>query len=320
MRTVADSGDVVQIMLPGGAQLGQIDLLSEAVERIGAVPVRAGTARSAEEQFNLIKEHGSTVLFGRTGRVYHMTQELVHKGEDLAQVGVKVLFLTSEYLSKPLRRRLEDVWDCEVSFHYGMSEMGLGVAVECDAHDGFHFKEWDLILEVVDPETGEPVETGKEGELVFTTLTREGMPLLRYRSHDISRIIPQPCSCGNKSLIKFAHSGYRLEGLVQLDEGDYIHVGMLDEALYELPEVVDYQAKLGRKHGRDTLELVVEVRDTSARVSRDVLHKLMEIPVIEKYVTIGKMERPQVKLVPLNQLNRSDRAKKLIADTRPWPT
>jgi phenylacetate-coenzyme A ligase PaaK-like adenylate-forming protein len=316
MRTVARAGDVVQIILPGGTPLGQLHLLSEAVERMGAVPVRAGTARSAREQLELIKAHGSTVLFGRTGRIYHITQELLQQGQDLSRLGVKVLFVSSEYLPRAMRERLQDIWNCEVSFHYGMSEMGLGVAVECEAHDGFHLKEWDLIAEVVDPATGEPVVKGEEGELVFTTLTREGMPLLRYRTHDFSRLIPEPCKCGSKNLLKFAHSPYRLEGLLKLGEDDCIYPGMLDEVLYELKEVVDYQAQLGRTDSMDTMKLVVEVTDTGDRVSNDIMKKLMEVPLIEKNVTSGKMEKPMVTVMPLNQLQRSGRAKKLIKDVR----
>jgi phenylacetate-coenzyme A ligase PaaK-like adenylate-forming protein len=91
---------------------------------------------------------------------------------------------------------------------------------------------------------------------------------------------------------------------------------MLDEVLYELKEVVDYQAQLGRTDSMDTMKLVVEVTDTGDRVSDDIMKKLMEVPLIEKNVTSGKMERPRVTLLPLNQLQRSGRAKKLIKDVR----
>ncbi len=316
MRTVAGPGDVVQVMLPGGAPLGQLHLLSEAVERIGATAVRAGTALTAEEQIELIKAHGSTVLFGRTGRIYHMTQELRRMGTDLDKLGVRILFLSSEYLPPAMRTRLEQVWNCEVSFHYGMSEMGLGVGVECDAHDGFHFKEWDLILEVINPETGDRVAEGEEGELVFTTLTREGMPLLRYRSHDVSRLIPEPCRCRSQRLLKFAPPRYRLEGLLRLGEDDFIYSGMLDERLYELEEVVDYQVQLSKSTGGDTLDLVVEVTDISDGLSTAILKKVMGVPVMEKNLALGRMATPKIELVPLNQLQRKGSGKKLIFDTR----
>ena len=170
MRTVTTSEDVVQILLPGGSPLGQLDLLARGVERIGAFPVKAGTGLTSEEQLELIKKHNSTILFGRTGRIYRMTHELLAKGYELDRLGVKTLFVTSEYLSQSMRERLKSLWNCEVSFHYGLTEMGLGVAVECPAHNGFHLNEVDLLLEMIDPETGEPVTNGSEGELVLTTL------------------------------------------------------------------------------------------------------------------------------------------------------
>jgi phenylacetate-coenzyme A ligase PaaK-like adenylate-forming protein len=92
---------------------------------------------------------------------------------------------------------IERAWGCEVFEHYGMTEMGLGGAMACEAHDGYHPREADLLFEIVDPRTGAPLPDGEYGEIVFTTLTRTAMPLVRYRTGDMSRFIPGPCPCGS---------------------------------------------------------------------------------------------------------------------------
>jgi len=316
IRTVAKRGDVVQILLPGGSRLGQLDLLAQGVEQMGGLPIKAGTGLSPDEQLELVKKHKSTVLFVRTGRLYRMTQELLAKGYELDNLGVKTLFLTSEYLPGAMRKRLESIWNCEVSCHYGMSEMGLGVAVECQAHDGFHLNEVDILLEMIDPKTGEVITDGSQGEMVFTTLNREGMPLIRYRTHDISRLSTEPCSCGASTLIKFAKTTHRLESIVKVGDGDEIYPSLFDEVLYEMPEVVDYQVNLNRLSGKDSLSFIVEVTQVNDRVKEEVRKKLSSPPVVETNISAGRMTESKVELVGLGGLKRSGRAKKLIADNR----
>jgi phenylacetate-CoA ligase len=100
----------------------------------------------------------------------------------LAKLGVKIMFLTMAYVADTVAGNLERIWGCRVCTHYGLTEMGWGLAVDCSQGAGFHYNEFDVIAEVVDPRTGEPLPDGAEGELVFTGLGREAMPLIRYRS------------------------------------------------------------------------------------------------------------------------------------------
>jgi phenylacetate-coenzyme A ligase PaaK-like adenylate-forming protein len=107
------------------------------------------------------------------------------------------LLLSGDYVSPAVRDEIERLWDCKVYEHYGMTEMGLGGAMSCEIREGYHIREADLYIEIINPHTGEPVPDGEFGEIVFTTLTRQAMPLIRYRTGDISRIIPSPCPCGS---------------------------------------------------------------------------------------------------------------------------
>jgi len=192
IATVANQEDVVQILLADGRPYSQADLLYRGVRGMGATPVISGMDIGAEEQLRILEKSHSTILFGYTGQIFRLSKELQHK-TDLNKTGVKVLFLAGEYLPEAMRQELQQIWNCRVHTHYGLTEMGLGVAVECNAHAGYHFNEAGLYLEVINPRTGEVVPPGEEGELVFTTLAREAMPLVRYRTHDISRLIPGPC-------------------------------------------------------------------------------------------------------------------------------
>lgn len=218
MGTVAAEGDVVMIMLPSSRPNDQADLLAKGVRKMGGLPVISGVTRGPEEQLKLIDEYHPAVLFAYLPFLYRITQETRHK-HDLKGKGVKVLFVTAEHLSDSMREQLQTAWNCEVHMHYGLTEMGLGVSVDCSAHDGFHFNEADLLGEVVDVDTGAVVDNGEEGELVFTTLSREAMPLIRYRTHDISRLTRAPCECGASTLKKIACVTRRRESTVKISGG-----------------------------------------------------------------------------------------------------
>ena len=211
---------------------------------------------------------------------------------------------------------MQSIWNCDVHTHYGLTEMGLGVAVECHAHNGYHFNEVDLLLEVVDPKTGEVIKDGREGELVFTTLSREGTPLIRYRTHDISRLITEPCPCGATTLLKFGKVTRRLESVVEIGDGDQIYPSLFDELLYQIPQVVDYQVTLSRADGKDNLAFVAEVTQMGNGIEQKIKEVLLSFPLIQRNISAGRMTEPKLELVGLGELKRSGRAKKMIVDNR----
>lgn len=151
--------------------------------------------------------------------------------------------LSTDYVSAAIVSELRRIWQCEVFEHYGMTEMGLGGGLECQAHQGYHLRENDLYFEVIDPVSARPLPDGEYGEVVFTTLTRQGMPLIRYRTGDISRFIPEPCPCGG-SLRRLARVQNRLNSRVVLGEHQAITMAELDEVLLALPAVADFTAEV----------------------------------------------------------------------------
>lgn len=313
MRTVTEKEDVVQIMLPSGSPSNQADLLEQGVLKIGAKTVKAGINLTSAEQLELIKQHGTTVIFGVTPLFYRMTQEL-RDAHALDRLGVKTIFLTS-FLADAQREYLHRIWNCDVHSHYGLTEMGLGVAVECHAHDGYHFNEADLLLEVIDPETGRVLDEG-EGELVFTTLTREGTPLIRYRTNDMARLIPEPCPCGAGTLLRFGTVKRRLELTVQLASGYLICPGLFDEIFYKLTDLVDYDLRVTGTGGRERLHFTVETMGQDQEIRDRIRRLLFHEPFVRTLFTEATMDEPEITVLPPGGILQMGRAKKKIIDDR----
>jgi phenylacetate-CoA ligase len=313
--TVASRDDVVHILLPDGRPYSQADLLHRGVLKHGAVPVQADMELDAEAQLDIIENSRATVVFGYAGHVFRITKDL-ESGHDLTSKGVKYLFLAAEYLPGTRRRELEAAWNCRVRTHYGLTEMGLGVAVECDAQDGYHFNEADLLVEIIDPETGERVAPGREGELVFTTLTREAMPLIRYRTHDIACMIETQCPCGAGSLQKFGPVRKRLESIVTLGNGVEMYPTLFDDLLFGIPDLIDYQVTLLRHAGMDLLRFRIEMQGKRAGAHERIRRSLLSAPAVAGNIASGSMSEPDIELFGRGALKASGRAKKLIVDRR----
>jgi phenylacetate-CoA ligase len=312
--TVSDQRDIVLILLPDGRPNSQADLLYKGVKKLGATPVVANADLNAEELLKTVGDSRCSVIFGYTRKLWRLSKELQLQN-DLSSLGVKVLFLASEYLPDAMRRDLQKIWNCSTRTHYGLTEMGLGVAVECEACNGYHFNEVDLLLEVINPQTGNGVAAGDEGELVFTTITREGMPLLRYRTHDISRLIPEPCPCGATSLLRIGQVKKRMENIAIVGGGDEMHPVLFDDVLFEIPGLVDYQVIVTRDEGKDRLDFRIEMLSDDG-VASEIEKKLLSAPIIARNMAAGKMSSPKIELTDRGELRSTSRAKKMILDRR----
>jgi len=167
---------------------------------------------------------------------------------------LKSALLTMDHVPQAIVRAVETSWGCKVYNHYGMTEMGLGGGVECQARRGYHLREADLYLEVVDPTDGRAVQEGEYGEVVFTTLTRCGMPLIRYRTGDISRFVPGDCPCGTVLRTLETVRG-RVGNKVDLGDGHCLTMADLDEALFPIDGVQNFTASLSRKDMMDHLHV-----------------------------------------------------------------
>ena len=313
--TVAKPQDVVLIMLPDGRDYSQADLLRRGVKRFGATPVVAEMDIGVLGLKKMVEDVQPSVIFGYTRHLFRLSRDLQLR-EDMRGKKVRTLFLAAEYLPPGMRSELEKIWDCSVHTHYGLTEMGLGVAVECDARNGYHFNEADLLLEVVNPHTGEPVEPGQEGELVFTTLNREAMPLIRYRTNDISRLIKVPCPCGAKSLLKIGAVKKRLGTILQIGAGDEIFPAYFDDLLFEVPGIIDYQLIVTRRNNRDQLGFRIETMTKSSKTTSAIREKLLSSPLIARNIAAETMAPPRIEMVAWGTLQTLGREKRMITDSR----
>jgi len=311
------AGSRVQIYLPDkGPPLSMARLIAHGMEQIGGTGLIGECYVSTEEQIQSIKDAKPDMIMGSAFRIWRMTQE-AKVDYDLAQLGVKVIFVTSEYLSQAMRDRLQATWNCQVFHHYGMTEPGFAIGIECQEHAGFHFNEADLFFEVVDPETGKILPDGEEGELVFTSLDREGMPLIRYRTGDISRLIGEPCKCGASTLKRISTLPKRLELVHQVGTGESIYSSLIDEALYGIPDLVDYRLFLSRNDGLDALTCKIETLPNNGTVARQVEEYLLSIGPISRAVLGGTMAKPVIQHAERGTLRRGGKSlKRKIVDER----
>lgn len=241
MSTFTAANDKVMILLPGERPDSIGDLLRKAVYRIGALPIPYGFVADVPEAVSMMCQKRATCLVGAPVQILAMAR--CWEQWEQSRWQPQNVLLSTDYVPKVIVRELQRIWNCEVYSHYGMTEMGLGGGIECGAHSGYHLREADLYFEIIDPVLLYPVPDGEYGEVVFTTLTRQGMPLIRYRTGDISRFIPGACPCGSK-LRRLEQIKTRKDGMICLEISQKITMADLDEVVFDLTEVIDFTAKV----------------------------------------------------------------------------
>ena len=312
---LAAQGSVIQIFLANGTPMSQVNLVARGVEKMGGLPVAGDITADTEGQIEAIKEARPVMLMGSAFRIYRITQE-ARQSHDLAKIGVKIIFITSEYLSPSMRRNLRDSWKAEVYHHYGMTEAGLAAAIECQAHDGFHFNEADFLFEVVDPSTGEVLKENEEGELVFTTLSREGMPLVRYRTGDISKLMRDPCKCGASTLGRIGTITKRVGLTATIGRGKQISPALFDDVLYSFPNLVDYRVILANDGKKDCLTCKVELIEKEARLEEKLTEAILNIAPVKESFEANLLTQPRLEFVEPGEIKRAGRVKQRIIDKR----
>lgn len=190
MLLMTGPGERVMICMDGQTPDGLGDLLARGLRRDGVEPLVYGYLRDMEDAAAYALAHQPHCLVG-------VPQQVLALAESCPQLRPRTVLLSADNVKDELRQRIEQLWQTEVFSHWGMRETGLGGAVECPAHDGHHIRHADLLVEIIDPISGRRLPDGEWGEIVISTLTREAMPLLRYRTGDISRLLAEPCRCGS---------------------------------------------------------------------------------------------------------------------------
>ncbi len=252
MCTLTEPGERVLILLPGEKAGSVGDLLRLGLERTGRQPIPHGAIRDPWHTLEMMQTHQVDCLVGAPVQVLGLARRWNAKHK-----APRTILLSTDYVPDAIVSELEKTWGCRVFNHYGMTEMGLGGGVECEAHCGYHLREADLLFEVVHPKTGQVLPDGEYGEVVFSTLTRRGMPLIRYRTGDRSRFIPGNCLCGTQ-LHRLEKVSGRLEGSLDVGAGT-ISMSELDEALFPIPGLLNFSASVAGDRRKPSLILEVQM-------------------------------------------------------------
>lgn len=276
MSTFTVAGDRVLILLPGERPGSVGDLLAQALPRLGAVGLKHGPVLDAAHTLRVMAAEGVTGLVGLPTHVLALAR---HPRARVLPSPLKAILLTADHVPDAIKTAVEETWGCPVYNHYGMTEMGLGGGVECAARRGYHLREADLYVEIVDPQTGQSVAEGEHGEVVFTTLTRRGMPLIRYRTGDISRFLPGGCPCG-AALQTLERVRSRASGFIHLGGGAVLTLADLDEALFALLDVLNFTATVTQESGQTQLHLDIFPLAAGSDLTAAVHGALATIPAL----------------------------------------
>jgi phenylacetate-CoA ligase len=251
--------DVFQNMMTYGLFTGGLGFHYGA-EKIGALVIPAGAGNS-KRQIQLMRDFETTAIHIIPSYALHLSSVFAEIGVDPRQdTKLRMAFLGAEPHSEKMCRKIEELYGFKAFNSYGLSEMnGPGVAFECPEQNGMHIWEDNYIVEIIDPVTLKPLPDGEEGELVTTTLLREGMPILRYRTKDLTRIIPGPCPCG-RTHRRIERIKGRTDDMMIL-KGVNIFPIQIEKKLMEIPGVgTNFVIILDRVDYNDSMTVKVEVQ------------------------------------------------------------
>ncbi len=293
--------DVVQVTFDYGLFTGGFGL-HQGAERVGAsvIPVSAG---NTQRQIRIMQDYRTTVLVGTPSYALHMAEVMEEMGVDPKTTHLRLGLFGGEPFSERMRQEIEARLNILATDNYGLSEvMGPGLSGECEYTCGMHINEDHFFCEVIDPETLRPVPFGEEGELVVTTLTREGMPLVRYRTRDLTTLDPEPCKCG-RTLMRMGRVHGRTDDMF-IVRGVNVFPSQIEAILFDIEGVEPhYQIILDRKAGLDEMTIQVEI---SRDIFTDQMSRLVELEskIVSKIHSEAGVT-PKLKLVEPRTIERT---------------
>lgn len=297
--------DRIQITPGYGLWTAGIGFQSGA-EKLGAMVIPMGPGNT-DKQLQMMMDMKSTVICATSSYALLLAEEIEKRGFK-NKICLKKGVIGSERWGEKMRQRIADELGIELYDIYGLTEIyGPGIGINCKYNTGIHY--WDdyIYIEIVDPVTLKPVPDGELGEIVITTLVKEGAPLIRYRTHDLSRIIPGACPCHSRFPRLDIIMG-RTDDMIKI-KGVNVFPSQIEEILKEFPEVSsEYQIRISHLEGRDTMRLYVETNGT-------VDFQILSRRIAEK-VKSRISFTPLVKVVELGLLPRSEKKSKRVFDER----
>lgn len=283
--------DVMMIMLPFKRENSVGDLIKQSLEIMQVKPVLNGNLSSFKKTTNLMISNNVNAIVGMPVEVLALGRYI--KKENLP-IKIKSILLSADMVNNTFIEEIKKVYNCEVFNHFGMTETGLGGAVDCEYHEGMHIRENDLLIEVINPITKEKMEDGEDGEILITTLTRKAMPLIRYATGDISSFQVGNCDC-NSVLKRLDKIKYRMDDRTHIGKNLYININSMDNILFSLDKLINYKIVVENSDNYYELKLQLvflkdEIQVTSYEnkdLKREIKDLLLSNPRIKKSYEMG---------------------------------
>ncbi|MDD2226028.1 MAG: phenylacetate--CoA ligase [Dysgonamonadaceae bacterium] len=307
-----DKDDTIQIAYGYGAFTGGLGLHYGA-EKVGAtvIPISTGNTK---KQIQFMTDFNATVLACTPSYAAYLGESILQSGLSPKDTTLRVGVFGAEPWTNEMRLQIEKLLNIKAYDIYGLSEIiGPGVSMECECHCGNHVCEDHFIPEVIDPETLEVLPYGELGELVFTTITKEAMPLIRYRTRDLTRLYPEKCACG-RTLVRMEKCLSRSDDMLII-RGVNIFPSQVEAVLMEMVETSPhYQIIVGRENNLDTLEIRVEINE---HFWSDSIRELENIRRrIDQSITSVLGISAVIKLVEPHSIERSEGKARRVVDNR----
>ncbi len=304
--------DVAQVSFTYGLFTGGFGL-HYGLEKVGATVVPA-SGGNTELQFALMRDLGTTVLVSTPTYALHLADAGRALGFDFQSSGLRIGLFGAEPWSEGIRERIEKSMGIIATDNYGLSEvLGPGVSGECELKQGMHLAEDHFIAEVIDPATGQRLADGETGELVLTTLTREAVPVVRFRTGDLTRLTREPCGCGRRNARMSKVLG-RTDDMLII-RGVNVYPSQVERALLEVEGIEPHYLIVVDRHGElDSLEVWVEVSEGVFSDDTRVMRGFAER--VEAHLKSALNVRASVSLKEPNSLERSPGKAKRILDRR----
>jgi phenylacetate-CoA ligase len=304
--------DIVQICFGYGLFTGGFGL-HYGVEHIGAtvIPISSGnTAR----QLMVMKDYQTTALVCTPSYALYLAEAIHEAGIDRGDLKLKTGLFGGEPWTNSMRHQIESKLSLSATDNYGLSEvMGPGVSMECSEKNGMHLCEDHFIPEIIDPDTGEVLPPGEIGELVLTTLTKEALPVIRYRTRDITRLLYEPCPCG-RTFVRMEKPQGRTDDMLII-RGVNVFPSQIETVLVEMEETEPhYQITVRREGVLDTLEVQVEINE---KYFSDEMRRMNQLEnKITHRIKNALGLSVKVKMVEPKTLMRSEGKSKRVVDLR----
>ena len=307
----ATKSDYIHVSYGYGLFTGGLGLHYGA-EMLGAtaIPVSSGNTK---RQVDILRDYGSDFLCCTPSYAMYIGETVRDMGIDPKTLKLRGGIFGAEAWSENMRREIEKILDIKAYDIYGQSEIaGPGVSFECKEQTGMHINEDFFYPEIIDPETGEQLPDGEYGELVFTCIGKEALPLLRYRTRDICKLSHKPCSCG-RTLVKMSKTRGRTDDMLII-RGINVFPSQVEHVLLSLNMEPNYQIIVDRKNNLDTMEVQVEMSDQmfsdKVRNLEDVEHNIAA--ALQSTLNIAA----KIRLVEPKSLPRSEGKAKRVIDKR----